>query len=107
MNQYHVPGLSIALVQNGTIASAGYGMASIELSRPCTADTIFDIASASKSLTAASVALLVDDNDNYPEVQYEAIMADLLPDDFKVTGLGYTEGITVEDVLSHRTGMAP
>lgn len=104
--QHHVPGIAIAIVQNETIASKGYGMASIDPPRPCTADTLFDIASASKSLTAASVALLVSDNEKHPEVQYEATMSSLLPDDFVMPGKEYTEGVMLDDILSHRTGMA-
>lgn len=105
MEQYHVPGLAIAIVQNETIASAGYGKASLDPSKPCTPDTLFDTASVGKSLTGASVGLLVNDNEKYPEVQYEATMSSLLPDDFVMSGEGYTEGVTVEDILSHRTGL--
>ncbi|KAI9835255.1 MAG: hypothetical protein M1819_002399 [Sarea resinae] len=105
MHQHHVPGLAIAILQNDQVASQGYGKASFEPPIPCTADTLFDIASSSKSLTAASVGLLVDDNENYSEVQYTATMSSLLPDDFVMPGVGYTEGVTVEDVLSHRSGM--
>ncbi|KAH7175380.1 beta-lactamase/transpeptidase-like protein [Dactylonectria macrodidyma] len=106
MCQHHVPGLAIAVVQDGKVASQGYGLASIEPPIPCTTDTLFDVASCGKSLTAASVALLIDDNENFPEVQYDAIMSSLLPDDFVMSGAGYTENVTVEDILSHRTGMA-
>ncbi|KAI0839283.1 beta-lactamase family protein [Hypoxylon sp. FL0890] len=106
MAQYHVPGLSVAIVQDDEIASAGYGHASLEPSKPCTADTLFDIASCSKSLTAASVGLLVEDNERYPEVQYQATMSSLLPEDFVMPSQEYTDGVTVDDVLSHRTGMA-
>jgi CubicO group peptidase (beta-lactamase class C family) len=106
MTEHHVPGLAIAVVQNDQLASAGYGKTSLETSKPCTADTLFDVASSAKSLTAASVALLVADNENYPEMQYDTSMSSLLPDDFVMSGVGYTEGVTVEDILSHRTGMA-
>ncbi|KAI0106037.1 beta-lactamase family protein [Daldinia grandis] len=106
MNEHHVPGFSIAIVHNGKVASAGYGYADVESSKPCTADTLFDIASSSKSLTAAAVALLIDDDEKYPEVQYEAVMSQLLPDDFVMPSAGYTENVTVEDILSHRSGMA-
>ncbi|KAK8116992.1 Beta-lactamase-related protein [Apiospora kogelbergensis] len=105
MQSYHVPGLSLAIVHEGKITSVGWGKASLNPPRPCTPDTLFDIASCSKSLTAASVALLVDDDEKYPEVQWDALMSDLLPDDFVMPGVGYTESITVDDVLSHRTGM--
>ncbi|KAK6544660.1 hypothetical protein TWF694_001348 [Orbilia ellipsospora] len=106
MSQHHVPGLAIAVVQNGQISSAAYGKASLEPPIECSTSTLFDIASSSKSLTAASVALLVDDNENYPEVHYDAIMSSLLPGDFQMQDAVYTQGITVEDILSHRTGMA-
>ncbi|KAI9038708.1 alpha-amylase [Aspergillus affinis] len=105
MRQNHVPGLSIAVVQNNIVSSAGYGHASIEPPVPCTADTLFDIASLSKSLTAASVGLLVDDDEAYPEIQYQAAMSSLLPEDFVMPSPEYTEGVTVEDILSHRSGM--
>ncbi|PLB48255.1 putative D-aminopeptidase [Aspergillus steynii IBT 23096] len=106
MRQNHVPGLALAVVQNDQVASAGYGKASIDPPAPCTADTIFDLASCSKSFTAASIALLVDD-EAYPEIQYDATMSSLLPDDFVMASAEYTEGVTVEDILSHRSGMAP
>ena len=105
LRQYHIPGLSVAVVHNDKIASTGYGMANYEDSIPCTGDTLFDIASSSKSLTAASVALLVDDK-KHPKVQYDALMSGLLPDNFVMAEETYTNGVTVEDVLSHRTGMA-
>ncbi|KAI0972977.1 beta-lactamase family protein [Xylaria arbuscula] len=105
MKKYHVPGLAVAVVEGDRTFSAGYGLASLNPPKPCTADTLFDIASSSKSLTAASVGLLVRDNDRYPDVQYEATMSSLLPEDFVMSGQGYTEGVTVDDVLGHRTGL--
>lgn len=107
MVQYNVPGLSLAIVQDDRTFSAGYGKASLESSVPCTPDTLFDIASCAKSMTAASVALLVEDNEKFPEIKYDAKMSHLLPEDFVMSEPEYTEGVTVEDVLSHRTGMAP
>ena len=105
IEQWHTPGLAIAIVQDQTSASRGYGKASLDSGKPVTADTLFDIASSSKSLTAASVALLVADNENYPQVKWEATMSSLLPDDFVMSKESYTENVTVEDILSHRTGL--
>lgn len=104
LDRHHVPGLAIAVVQDETIVSAGFGKASLEPARDCTADTLFDIASASKSLTAASVAILVNDAVRYPEVTYDTPVAKLLPGDFVMPGSDH-DGVTVEDILSHRTGM--
>ncbi|KAJ9646233.1 uncharacterized protein PV06_02053 [Exophiala oligosperma] len=105
MNQHHVPGVSIALVQNDQIASRGYGSACLDPPIPCTPDTLFDIASSSKSLTAGCVGLLVDDDERYPEIRWDTILSELLPEDFVMPGVGYTEGVTIEDILSHRSGM--
>ncbi|UKZ83167.1 hypothetical protein TrVFT333_010972 [Trichoderma virens FT-333] len=105
IKKFHVPGLAIALVHKDVTASKAFGMASFEPARPMTTDTLFDIASASKSLTAASVALLVAD-EKLPDVKYDAEMAKLLPGEFVMPGQGY-EGVTIDDILSHRSGLAP
>jgi CubicO group peptidase (beta-lactamase class C family) len=106
MGKHHIPALSVAVLKDDQVSSAGYGNASFKPLVPCTADTLFDVASCAKSLTAASIALLVED-EAYPEIQYDAIMSSLIPEDFVMSGSGFTEGVTVEDLLSHRTGMAP
>ncbi|KAI0203011.1 beta-lactamase family protein [Astrocystis sublimbata] len=105
IKKHHVPGLAVALIQDERVLSAGYGWASLDPPKPCTPDTLFDIASCSKSFTAASVALLVRDNDKYPDVKYDAVMSKLLPEDFVMSDQRYTDAVTVEDVLSHRTGL--
>ncbi|KAI1269739.1 hypothetical protein F5Y18DRAFT_108769 [Xylariaceae sp. FL1019] len=71
----------------------------------CTLKIVLNIASASKSLTAASVALLVRDNEKYPQFQWDATMSSVLPDDFMMSDDRYTESVAVEDMLSHRAGM--
>lgn len=105
MEKWHVPGLAIAVVRDQAIASRAFGKASLNPSKPCTADSLFDIASCSKSMTAASVALLIADDDNHPHLHWDTPMSTLLPDDFVMSVDSYTENVTVEDVLSHRTGL--
>jgi CubicO group peptidase (beta-lactamase class C family) len=105
IDDHHVPGLAIGIVHNDQITSAGFGKASLESLISCTGDTLFDFASLAKSFTAASIGLLVADDENYPEVKYDAIISSLLPEDFVMSGSGYTEGVTLDDILSHRTGM--
>ena len=106
MEIYHLPGLSISICQNDTITSTAFGVSSRKSQKAATADTLYDIASSSKSLTAASVALLVEDNENFPEVQWTTPLHELLPEDFVMPTPELTQRVTVEDVLSHRTGMA-
>ncbi|KAL5589798.1 hypothetical protein FOVSG1_011665 [Fusarium oxysporum f. sp. vasinfectum] len=104
MQKNRLPGLSIAIIQGDQVKSAGYGFASIEAKEPCTPDTLFDIASSSKSLTAAAIALLVEDS-SFPEVQYDSIISELLPDDFVMSDELHTNTVTVDDLLGHHTGM--
>lgn len=59
----------------------------------------------SKSFTAAAVALLVDDNEKYPELQWTTPVSKLLTEDFVLADQQHTENVTVEDILSHRSGM--
>jgi len=60
-SEHHVPGLSIAVVQNGRVVmTQGYGLADVENKVPATADTVFRIASLSKSITASAAMKLVE-----------------------------------------------
>ena len=104
IERHRIPGVALAIVQDGEVASAAHGVASVGLARPMTTDTLFDIASASKSLTAASIALLVEDDD-HPDVKYDAKMSDLLPGNFEMPGEEH-KGVTLDDLLGHRTGLA-
>ncbi len=56
------PGLSAAVLVDGRLIHlAGYGSANVEQGTPATADTVFELASITKSFTAAAVMLLVTD----------------------------------------------
>ena len=61
VSENRVPGLSVAIVNRGqTIFSQGYGLADVESSVPVTAETVFRIASLSKSITATAAMKLVE-----------------------------------------------
>jgi CubicO group peptidase (beta-lactamase class C family) len=105
LEEWHAPGLAISIVQDGKTEARGYGRASIEPDSPVTPDTLFDLASSSKSLTAASVALLVADDEQYPHIKWDTKMSSLLPEDFIMSSDAYTQEVTIEDILSHRTGL--
>ena len=106
MEEYRLPGLSISISQDNHVSSIGLGVSNLYNPAECTPDTLYDIASSSKSLTAACVALLVEDNDNYSEVQWDTPLHNILPEDFVMPTPELNKRVTVVDVLSHRTGMA-
>jgi CubicO group peptidase (beta-lactamase class C family) len=83
-----------------------------------TADTIFDTGDISKSFTAAAVALLVDEDKfrqdevtdetciyEEPRVHWTTPVAELLPGDFVLAKSEHTKQVTIEDILSHQSGM--
>src|SRR5688500_16244976 len=56
------PGCALAVVRDGAIVhSKGYGMANLEHGVPITPQTVFDIGSTSKQITAAAILRLAQD----------------------------------------------
>src|SRR5688572_3796317 len=62
LTRWQIPGLAIAVVKDGEMVLArGYGVCELGTDRKVSADTVFTIASCSKSFTAACVGMLVDE----------------------------------------------
>ncbi|CAN9162677.1 unnamed protein product [Alternaria alternata] len=104
IKEFNVPGLSLAVVQGDDIYSKAYGYSKLPDVETNT-DTLFDLASTSKSTTAGAVAHLVDD-EKYPDVQWTTPVSKILLDDFVLPDPYLTEQVTIEDILSHRSGIA-
>ena len=98
MERQHIPGLSIAIVKDGTIVKrAGYGLANVELGVPVHLDTKFQSASVGKQFTAALVLLLEADG----KLSLDASVASYL------TGAPPAwQKITVRQLLNHTAGLA-
>lgn len=99
----HVPGLSIAVVDHGEVYSKGYGFAHLPNVK-ATADTQYFTGSTTKAFTAAAAALLVHD-EQYPDLKWTSPIADFLPADFALEDAHATSHTTIEDALSHRSGL--
>ena len=62
MQRRHIPGVSVAIVRDGKVVRAkGYGLANVELSVPATENTVYQLASVTKTFTATAVMMLVED----------------------------------------------
>src|SRR6218665_132762 len=58
--EWAVPGTALCIVKNGKLLYAkGYGVKDVKTKAPVTANTLFGIASCSKSFTSACLAILV------------------------------------------------
>jgi len=101
MHAFGVPGMSVAIAQDGkTVVAKGYGVRSIATRAPVTPDTIFPIGSESKAFTSAALAILVDEG----KLKWSDHVADKLPG-FKMYDPYATAHMTVRDLLTHRSGL--
>ncbi|NLY54339.1 MAG: beta-lactamase family protein [Firmicutes bacterium] len=103
MERDHIAGAAISVSQNGKILfQQGFGYRHLAKQQPVTPDTIFGIASVSKSFTAVAIMQLVDAgllSVDDPVVKY-------LPE-FQLHGVEDINSVKIKHLLSHTTGMPP
>src|SRR5438093_13635129 len=62
MQKRRIPGLALAVVRNGTVIKMqGYGLANLDHDVPVTPDTLFELASVTKQVTAAAIMTAVEE----------------------------------------------
>ena len=97
MARMHVPGMAVIVVRDGkVIKQASYGQASLEHAVPVTADTRFQIASATKVLTGTIVMQLVQER----ALALDAPVARYLPD-----APAAWRAITIGHLAAHASGI--
>src|SRR5690242_12394867 len=97
MGQYGVPGVSVAFIDDGQVVWAeGYGTANKADGTLVTTDTVFQVASISKVISAWGVMKLVEQGILALEAPVESYLTrwHLPPSDYDI------KGVTVERVLS-------
>lgn len=94
-------GLAVAVIhKDEIILQKGYGYRDLESKLEVTPDTLFAIGSSTKAFTAASAALLVDQN----MLKWDTPVKTYLKD-FKMFDPVTTERLTIRDMLCHRSGL--
>jgi CubicO group peptidase (beta-lactamase class C family) len=103
MKHYDVPGVSIAVFDNGQILWArGYGLADISANEPVTPQTLFQAASISKSVTAFAALQLVQQGKlNLDEDVNRKLVSWKVPDN----EFTRNEKVTLRRLLSHTAGL--
>lgn len=101
MKDFEVTGLSIGIVKNDSIIySKGYGTRKINENLPVNQNTIFGIGSISKSFTALTLGILVDEG----KISWDDRVKDYLPY-FELYDPYVSENFTIRDLLTHRSGL--
>ncbi len=103
MNKENIAGAAIAVSQHGnTIYQKGFGVTNIETKQPVTPETVFGIASVTKSFTALAVMMLAEEG----KLSVDAPVVKYLPE-FSLRGLHDRNSVKVHHLLSHTTGLPP
>jgi len=96
-----VPGMAMAIVQNGRVLSArGYGVTDVSNPQEVDAHTVFRLASLSKAFAGTMAGLLVNDG----TLRWDSKVTDYVPG-FRLATPEATDKLTVADVLSQRVGL--
>jgi len=97
MAAQHIPGLSVAVVQDGTVVkTAAYGLSDAEAKTPATLNTLYGLGSCTKPFTAVAVLQLVEAG----KVSLDAPVSRYLD------GLPAAwSAITVRELLTHTSGL--
>src|SRR5262245_40311899 len=97
MKDWHVPGLSVAIVKDGHVVYAkGFGYRDVKKGLKVTPDTLFAIGSNSKSFTATSLAILAGEG----KLDWDKPVRDYMPD-FRLYDGYATAQVRQRDLVSH------
>lgn len=101
IEDFDVPGLSIGIVKNDSIIYLkGFGTREIKTDKPVDENTLFAIGSISKSFTALTLGILVDEG----KIKWDDKVVSYLPY-FELYDPYVTANFTIRDLLTHRSGL--
>ena len=99
MSDYGVPGVAFGLLRNGQTTMRGFGITNADNPQPLTTDTVFPIASISKTVTATAIMRLVEQG----KLDLAAPVRRYLPE-FAVKDPAVTENVAIWHLLTHTPG---
>ena len=99
MAEYRTTGVAFALDKGGDVQMRGFGLTNVDNPQPVTADTVFPIASISKTVVATALMRLHDQG----RLDVEAPVVDYLPD-FSVGDPDATREVRIWHLMTHTPG---
>jgi CubicO group peptidase (beta-lactamase class C family) len=99
MQRYHVPGVAIGMLRAGDVEVAGFGVTSVEHPLPVDGDTLFQIASVTKTMTATVIMRLIERG----ALELDAPVRRYIPA-FRLRDAAAQESATVRNLVTHTGG---
>ena len=99
MAEHGVPGVAFGVVKHGVISTRALGITNVDNPQPVTADTVFALASITKTVVATAIMRLVEQG----KLDLEAPVRKYLPD-FRVQDEAMSRDVAVWHLLTHTPG---
>lgn len=101
MDATGTPGVAVAVVHGGeTVFARGYGVRNLDTGEPVDEDTVFAMASVSKSVGATVIARAIDEG----VVTWDTPVQENLPS-FALSDPWVSANLTIGDLYAHRSGL--
>ncbi|KAK6431191.1 hypothetical protein LTR95_012650 [Oleoguttula sp. CCFEE 5521] len=112
LKKWHTPGIAFSVVHNDETWSkqgTAYGLARLP-AEPAATSTLYYVCSTTKAILCAAWAIYLASPANIGSngsrrITWSTPMVDIIRDDFVLQDATTTNAITLEDCVSHRTGM--
>jgi CubicO group peptidase (beta-lactamase class C family) len=99
MTEYGIPGVAFGMVRNGQVTVRGFGVTNVDDPQSITPDTVFPLASISKTVAATAIMRLVEQG----KIDLAAPVRTYLPD-FKVQDETTSREVAIWHLLTHTPG---
>lgn len=99
MKEYRVPGVAFGVLRGGRMTMRAFGVTNADNPQPFTPDTVFPIASISKTVTATAIMRLVEQG----KVELDAPVKRYIPE-FAVQDASVTRDVAIWHLLTHTPG---
>jgi len=99
MTEHGVPGVAFGVVKDGEVRTRGLGVTNLDNPQPVTADTVFQLASITKTVVATAIMRLVEQG----KLDLDAPVRRYLPD-FRVQDEAMSRDVAIWHLLTHTPG---
>jgi len=99
MQQYRIPGVALGVLRDGQTTIRGFGVRNVNDPQPVTSNTVFPLASISKTVTTTAVMRLVEQG----KIDLHAPVRKYLPD-FRVADETASREVTIWHLVTHTSG---